>query len=120
MKGIGPADRAPAMSTVAGGDALAAGENGVTSGDANGGRGRLGAQSGAFPPRVPEVHGQDSGGAESPRSAEHLSLKTGAMSQPEKTGQRAGMPTAAVADCEPSRARFLQECLASTRAHSCV
>ena len=28
-----------------------------------------------------------------------------------KTGQRAGMPTAAVADWEPSRARFLQECL---------
>ena len=43
----------------------------------------------------PEVHGQDSGVAESPRSAEHMSHKTGAMSQPEKTGQRAGMPTAA-------------------------
>ena len=53
MEGIGPADRAPAMSTAAGGDALAAGENGATSGNANGGRGRLGAQSGALPPRVP-------------------------------------------------------------------
>ena len=41
-------------------------------------------------------------------------------SQPAKTGQRAGMPTAAVADWGPSRARFLQECLASTRAHSFV
>jgi len=56
VEGTGPADGAPATSTAVGGDAVAAGENGATSGNANSGRGRLGALSGALPPRVPGKH----------------------------------------------------------------